>query len=70
MYLNLLLLPPRVIIPYVSCINSTCGETVVRHSNTVASPAELVLHYHCLDINCIGVHEDTGVGAAIFPADT
>ena len=32
---------------------------VVRQSNTVASPAELVLHYHCLNTSCVGLHENT-----------
>ena len=44
------------------------GETIFRHSDTVASPAKLVLHYHCLDTSCVGFHEDTGIGAAIFPS--
>ena len=39
------------------------GETVVRHSDTVASPAELILHYRCLNTSCTGLHEDTGIGA-------
>ena len=57
-----------------TCSGTTCqlckkylsGETVVRHSDTVTSPAELVLHYRCLNARCVGRHEDTGVGAAIF----
>ena len=28
----------------------------------MASPAELILHYHCLDIGCIGFSEDAGIG--------
>ena len=45
-------------------------QTVVRHSDTVARPAELVLHYHCLNTSSVGLHEGTGIGAAIFPSDT
>ena len=45
-------------------------ETVVRHFNTVASPAKLVMHYHCFSTSCVGLHEDTGLGAAIFPSDS
>ena len=43
---------------------------IVRHSDTVASPLELVLHHHCLNTICVGLHEDVGIGAAIFPSDT
>ena len=46
------------------------GGTIVRHSGTVASPLELVLHYHCLNTRSVGLHEDAGIGAAIFPSDT
>ena len=46
------------------------GEMVVRLSDTVASPAELVLHYHCLNTSCVGLHEDTRIGAAMFPSET
>ena len=46
------------------------GEAVIRHSNTVASPAGLVLHYHYLNTSRAGLHEGTGVGAAIVPLDT
>ena len=45
-------------------------ETVVRHSDTGASPAELVLHYLYLNTGCVGLHEYTGIGAVIFPSDT
>ena len=34
------------------------------------SPAELVLHYHCLTTSCVDFHEDTGIGAAVFPPET
>ena len=34
----------------------------------MASPAELVLH--CLNTSCVGLHEDTGIGAAIISSDT
>ena len=44
-------------------------ETVFRHSETVVSPTKLVLHCHCFDTSCFGLHEDTGIGAAIFPSD-
>ena len=37
---------------------------------TVARPVELVLHHHCLNTSCAGLHEDTGVCMAIFPSDT
>ena len=71
MSLNSFLWPPRVLVPCVSCVqNVVFRETVVRHSDTVAIPAELVLHYHCLNTSCTGLHEDTGIGAAIFPPDT
>ena len=43
---------------------------VVQHSDTVASRVELVLHYHCLNTSCVGLHEDIGIGAVIFPSDT
>ena len=46
------------------------GETVVRHSDTEASPAKLVLHYNCLVISSVDLHEDNGIGAAIFPSNT
>ena len=36
----------------------------------MAVAAELVLHYHCLNSSCVGLHEDTDIGAAIFPSDT
>ena len=41
-----------------------------RYPDTVASPAELVLHYHCLNISCVGLHGDISIGAAIYPSDT
>jgi len=28
----------------------------------VASPAELILHYHSLNTSCFGLREDTGFG--------
>ena len=43
-------------------------ETVIRPSDTMASPAQLILHYRCPNTCC--VHEDTGTGAVIFPSDT
>ena len=47
------------------------GETVLRHSiKTAASPTVLVLHYHCLNNSCVGLHEDISIGAAIFPSAT
>ena len=46
------------------------GETVLRHSDTVASLAKLVLHYNRLDTSSVGLHEDICIGAAIFPSDT
>ena len=36
----------------------------------MASPAELVLHYHCINASCVGFRDNTGIGAAIFPSDT
>ena len=35
----------------------------------MASPAELILHDHCLDAGCIGFSEDVGIGATVFPPD-
>ena len=46
------------------------GEMIVRHSDTEASPAELVLHYPCLNTSCVDLHQDTRNDAAIFPSDT
>ena len=41
---NRFLWPPRVLVPCVSCTNKYLSrETVFRYSDTVASPAELVL---------------------------
>ena len=34
------------------------------------SPAELVLHYRCIETSCVGLHEDNGVGSAIFRSGT
>ena len=42
------------------------GETVFRHSDAVVSPVQMVLHYHCLNTSCAGLHEETGINAAIF----
>ena len=36
----------------------------------MASPAEMALHYHCLNTSCVGLHGDTGIGATIFLSDT
>ena len=41
----------------------------IWHSDTVASPAELILHDHCIDAGCIGFSEDVGIGATVFPSD-
>ena len=35
----------------------------------MASPSKLVLYYHCLDTSCVGLNEDTDIGAAMFPSD-
>ena len=45
------------------------GEAGVWHSDTVSSPAKLILHDHCLDTGCIDFSEDAGVGATVFPPD-
>ena len=69
--LNRFLWPPRVLAPCVSlCKKYLSWETVFRHSHTMASPAEMVLHYHCLSNSCAGLREETGIDAAIFPSDT
>ena len=46
------------------------GVDVCPTLNTVASPAELVLYYHCINTSSAGLHKDIGVGGAIFPSDT
>ena len=56
--LNRFLWPPRV--PCVSCANTSSRGTVVLRSNTVTSPVDLVLHYHCLSTSSVGLHGDTG----------
>ena len=57
-----------MLVPCVSCANSTSREEmVVRYSNTVASPAELVPHYHCLDLVVL---VSMRILAAILPSDT
>ena len=33
------------------------------------SNAKSFLQYHCLDTSCVGLYEDTGIGAAIIPSD-
>ena len=59
------------LVPCVNCAQKYLkGETVVQHSDTVASPAELVLNYHCLNTSSVGLREDTDIGAAMFLSDT
>ena len=36
----------------------------------MAGPAKLVLHYPLPRSRCVGLHEDTSIGEAIFPSDT
>ena len=51
----------------VSCENYYLSEeAIVRHSNTVASPAELALHYHWLHTIYFRCQQDAGNGAAII----
>ena len=47
----------------MSQMGEKSGETGVWHSDTMASPAELILHDHCLDI---GFSEDVDIGASVF----
>ena len=35
----------------------------------MVSPAELILHDHCLDAGCVGFSEAAGIGATVFPPD-
>ena len=65
MSLNRFLCPSRVLVTCVSCAKSTCRGKPFSYSGQPSGVGSVLLLP--LDYSCVGLYEDTGIGAAMFP---